>query len=481
MADSDSDVDFMSEVLDCDAAELRTIDNEEVQKEAERLNANVTEKKPQFMCNTCNARFTFATNLNRHLKNKTCSKKSFICQNCGKTYDKQAFLTKHTERGKCIRPKISGANALQPTSSLTTCTRCGTQFSKKSSLTRHLQKNRCSSLKKDHVYNCGPCGKTFSSAGTLKLHSKTHETAISNNKAHVKPHRTATSTVTSGSNEDTISSGGQRSDCQRNRDVNDGGDGGGGGGGGGDDDDDGDDGDGDDQDDGDDDDNGDNGDEHVQSRRSLFMDTLIRYTLKAQQAEQQDIMYFFSNRRRQLRNNILRELRRFRQLKWYVVLKVDMVRLNSDGEQVDEGKPVFRSFTRQVLWSNDSVIPGSVIDAQIDEAFFKMLNSLDAFRADGSGWIIRKVLHMQQTIAKYSPLGGSCYHYEIEETLLRKRCLLNVTGPPELDGYCFKYAVLAGLFTDENVIGQIPWSDLHRYRDVLKFLTELTVLEDTCR
>lgn len=129
---------------------------------------------------------------------------------------------------------------------------------------------------------------------------------------------------------------------------------------------------------------------------------------------------------------------------------------------VDKGTPIFRSFTKQVL------VP-DVVDNQIDEAYFKMLNSLDTFRADGSGWHIRKVLHMEQTIAKFRPLGGSCTLYQLPENLLRKRCLLNVTGPPELDGHCFKYAVMAGLYTADDVTGQLPWSDLHQYRHVLKF------------
>ncbi|MCG7879455.1 MAG: hypothetical protein N0E59_11205 [Candidatus Thiodiazotropha taylori] len=139
-----------------------------------------------------------------------------------------------------------------------------------------------------------------------------------------------------------------------------------------------------------------------------------------------------------------------------------MARYNSDGELVDQGTPVFRSYTRQVL------VP-DVIDAQIDEAFFKMLNSLDAFRAEGSSWHIRKIIEMQQTLAKFRPLGGSCTHYQPPNHLVRKRCLLNVTGPPELNGHCFKYAVLGGLYTETDVTGQLPWSDLHQHSHRLKF------------
>ena len=50
-----------------------------------------------------------------------------------------------------------------------------------------------------------------------------------------------------------------------------------------------------------------------------------------------------------------------------------------------------------------------------------------------------------------------------------QNCLLNVTGPTELHGHCFKYSVLAAFFTGEQVIGQLPWSDVHQYRDRLNF------------
>ena len=45
-------------------------------------------------------------------------------------------------------------------------------------------------------------------------------------------------------------------------------------------------------------DNDDDENDHgkVKSKRSLFPDTLVRYTLRAQRAEQQDLMYVFSNR-----------------------------------------------------------------------------------------------------------------------------------------------------------------------------------------
>ena len=76
---------------------------------------------------------------------------------------------------------------------------------------------------------------------------------------------------------------------------------------------------------------------------------------------------------------------------------------------------------------------------------------------------------MDQTITKYNPLRGNCFQYKVPTELLRKQCLLNVTGPPALTGECFRFAVLAGLHTNENHVGSIPWNDLQPYRTMLSF------------
>ncbi len=103
-----------------------------------------------------------------------------------------------------------------------------------------------------------------------------------------------------------------------------------------------------------------------------------------------------------------------------------------------------------------------IIGTQIDEAYFKMANSLDAFRASGSGWIVRTIEFLELTILKYNPLRGSCSEYRLPEPFARKRCLLNVTGPADVDGHCFKYAVLAGLHSSEDDVGDKHWTNYHQ-------------------
>lgn len=111
----------------------------------------------------------------------------------------------------------------------------------------------------------------------------------------------------------------------------------------------------------------------TQRRNASFENTLIMYRLPARQAEIYDILYFFSNRRAQLRTNIVREMEHLRAVKWYVAIKVEMDRRDTAGNVVDTANPVFRSSTVTVMDEN-------VIDDQINEAYLKILRSFDAFK-----------------------------------------------------------------------------------------------------
>lgn len=89
--DSDSDMELLSDLLDCDVSQLRAMDETRVQNELDRLRTSVADENRKFKCSKCDAVFSYAKTLNKHVKNNTCSKKSFVCQNCGKTYKKRGL------------------------------------------------------------------------------------------------------------------------------------------------------------------------------------------------------------------------------------------------------------------------------------------------------------------------------------------------------------------------------------------------------
>ena len=84
-------------------------------------------------------------------------------------------------------------------------------------------------------------------------------------------------------------------------------------------------------------------------------------------------MYLVGNRRNQLKNNMLREMRTMRAVKWFAVLKVEMDRHDASGNVIDTAQPIFRSSTVTVMTEN-------VIDEQINNAYLKILRSFDAFK-----------------------------------------------------------------------------------------------------
>ena len=174
------------------------------------------------------------------------------------------------------------------------------------------------------------------------------------------------------------------------------------------------------------------------------------------------MMQLFSNRRQQFSDNIKNEMRRFRGAKWFLCVKVKMLKYGADGELKDQAEPSFRSITNSVLRHEE-------IHNQMDAAYFKICNSLEAFKADGSGWALEEILFVDQTVISWNPLKGSCSLYELPETLKRKVCLLSVVGIPGNSHECFRFAVLCGLFAPNELTGEIHYSQLSQYRNRLSF------------
>ena len=93
-------------------------------------------------------------------------------------------------------------------------------------------------------------------------------------------------------------------------------------------------------------------------------------------------------------------MKRFRGAKWYVCVTVKMTKFGStDGEVKDSALPVLRLITQRVLKHDD-------IPSQIDAAYFKVWESLERFKAEGSGWHLDEIVLAEQTILNYNPLRG---------------------------------------------------------------------------
>ena len=201
---------------------------------------------------------------------------------------------------------------------------------------------------------------------------------------------------------------------------------------------------------------------YEQERTTNFSGSLVRFKIKPTGEETCDMMLLFANKRRQLSDNIKNEMKRLRGVKWYVVVNVKMTKYSPDGDVKDQASTSFRSVSQTVLRIDE-------IPNQLDAAYFKVCDSLESFKSEGSGWRLDDILLLEQTVLKYNPLRGSCSDYVLPECLKRKACLLSVVGAPGNSMECFRWSVLAGLYAPPTITGEIHWSDLSQHRNSLNF------------
>lgn len=97
----------------------------------------------------------------------------------------------------------------------------------------------------------------------------------------------------------------------------------------------------------------------------------------------------------------------------------------------------FCSFCERIL-TNDQIV------SKIDSAFKKILQSVDSFVRNGSGWVIDRIDFVDIHIGNYREIRGGCHHtQELPSKLKNKKCLLNIKCR---DNRCFLYCIAAKLF-----------------------------------
>ena len=66
----------------------------------------------------------------------------------------------------------------------------------------------------------------------------------------------------------------------------------------------------------------------------------------------------------------------------------------------------------------------------------KILESFSSYLKNGSGWVLRRVVRAEMTLARLRPLRGSTY-IDLPKTIMKKRAIINMEND---DIYCFKWA-----------------------------------------
>lgn len=168
---------------------------------------------------------------------------------------------------------------------------------------------------------------------------------------------------------------------------------------------------------------------NTNSKTSLNVFTT--HILSFNETNSKDMLVCFEEIRPELRHLLEDELVEKRGVKWYVVVKVQLSRVGSDGE-VQIITPYFRSKCEIEL------LP-TTIPEHIESAASKITQSLEDFVQMGSGWNLKKILEVCLFSAKYTPLGGSSY-IPLSKKIQAKRAVLNIQNE---DQKCLVWCLLA--------------------------------------
>lgn len=176
------------------------------------------------------------------------------------------------------------------------------------------------------------------------------------------------------------------------------------------------------------------------------------FTLQPLGSEQFDLLTFLANTRSQIRDYLLSRLSSQQSVKWYLCIQTELERFSANEDNI-RSRPHFRSRT-YVLLNQETYN-----EHDLNEALQKIIESLEKFMRDGSGWVIKKVLHLEIHTVRYSPLNGSSY-IPLPKTLQHNCSILNVRN---FDDSCFEYSILAAV----HKIGSTNMKDYLQYKGQL--------------
>ena len=107
------------------------------------------------------------------------------------------------------------------------------------------------------------------------------------------------------------------------------------------------------------------------------------------------------------------------------------------------------------------LFPGDDIVPEIDAANDKLLNRLEVFEGQGSGWTLQNVEKLDLDIARFNPIGGSSF-IPSPDRIKNTHCCLNIQNEDEL---CFLYSIAASVIKIDR---KMQPQRTHHYREAIK-------------
>lgn len=115
----------------------------------------------------------------------------------------------------------------------------------------------------------------------------------------------------------------------------------------------------------------------------------------------------------------------------------------------------FCSYCERIL-SSQQILPRN------DSAFTKILQSIDSFVRNGSGWTIKLIDYIDLHIGNYRDIRGGCQtSQQLPDKLRNKKALLNINCH---DNFCFLYCIAAKLYPQK-----INKSRPNKYKKYFKY------------
>ncbi|XP_039279568.1 uncharacterized protein LOC120350411 [Nilaparvata lugens] len=138
----------------------------------------------------------------------------------------------------------------------------------------------------------------------------------------------------------------------------------------------------------------------------------------------------------------LGSVRFFGNIRWFLALKVELIKLivnNEDNDQQLKTDAVFHSTSQNIvnIHANDEDL-----ESQFIRACDKIHNSLDKYVSHGSGWVVSRIKSLDINFLRFQPLYGSNSSYiKTPKEIINKRAVINIKNPN--DGKCFLWSILA--------------------------------------
>ena len=173
-------------------------------------------------------------------------------------------------------------------------------------------------------------------------------------------------------------------------------------------------------------------------RKNALNGTVNQTSIIPEANEKYDMLQFLANAKEDIENELLLQREKQRNIKWYINVRVEMIRDIDDGNQ-EKAHPHFRS-------KNYISLPNENNDHNINEAFQSVNRAMEEFIHRGSNWILNKIISLEVHTVQYSPINGSSY-IELPPKIRNSRGVVNIKNNDEK---CFLWSVLAALHPASN-------------------------------